>query len=162
MVFKLSELYGAEMTRPLEERFHEKYEIVEPGGCWVWMAGTSSTGYGLVHTGSRMERAHRMSWELHNGPIPEGKGYHGTCVLHRCDVPSCVNPNHLFLGSQAENMADMNAKGRVSRGEAHGHAKLTETDVLDIRKLAGAATQQQSAGRIYKPAQRRQPCPYTP
>lgn len=60
--------------------------------------------------------AHKVAWEIANGPIPEGNGYHGKCVLHRCDNPACVNPGHLFLGSHDDNMADMLAKGRARKG----------------------------------------------
>ncbi len=132
----------------MHKRFHEKYEIVEPGGCWVWMGLVDSDGYGRMQTGSRancnsrMMRAHRLSWEIHNGPIPPGKGCHGTCVLHRCDNPPCVNPEHLFLGSNADNVADKIAKGRARylRGAAHSRAKLTDAEVARIRSLNGTLT----------------------
>lgn len=81
-----------------------------------------------------MKNAHRVSWELHNGKIPKGHGHHGTCVLHKCDTRSCVNPDHLFLGSNADNVADKVAKGRAAHlnGELHGKSKLTNDDVLKI------------------------------
>ncbi len=79
-------------------------------GCWLWTGATFASGYGQTRRNYRERRAHRASWEVHRGPIPEGM-----CVLHKCDVKLCVNPDHLFLGTHAENMADMSRKGRVSR-----------------------------------------------
>ncbi len=142
------ELHRMRGEMSLRERFHEKYEIVEPGGCWVWMGALDGDGYGKMQTGSRtncdsrLVGAHRLSWEIHNGTIPPGKGYHGTCVLHRCDNPPCVNPEHLFLGSNADNNADKIAKGRgrCLRGAAHGRAKLTDAEVARIRGLNGTLT----------------------
>ena len=103
-------------SETLQERFDSRYEIVEPGGCWVWMGHISDNGYGHgyghIRVNGRMKLAHRVSWELHVGKIPVGTGHHGTCVLHRCDNASCVRPDHLFLGSQADNMQDMMNKGR--------------------------------------------------
>jgi hypothetical protein len=83
-----------------------------PTGCWLWTGRPMSAGYGHFHLGGhrgQMLLAHRVSWMLHRGPIP-----HGLCVLHRCDVPLCVNPDHLFLGDRLTNMLDMVAKGRDS------------------------------------------------
>ncbi len=133
--------------RPLRERFDEKYEIVEPGGCWVWMA--NGERYGHLHVGSRVDgsrrtvAAHRTSWELHRGSVPEGLH-----VLHRCDNSLCVNPEHLFLGTHADNMADREAKGRSPVGEDHPKAKLTNAQVLQIR-LIGRAISQVEIGRRF-------------
>lgn len=130
----------------LEERFWRKVDVRGPDECWPWTAGTTC-GYGVVTVaGGRKIRAHRLSWQIHLGPIPEGEGHHGTCVLHHCDQPSCVNPSHLFLGTQADNMADMFAKGRGRslRGENHGRAKLTENSVFEIRKRYSDGESQKS------------------
>lgn len=117
--------------------------IPEPNsGCWLWL-GTprGSMGYGAFQMEGRNHQAHRASWLLFRSEIPSGEW-----VLHQCDNPSCVNPSHLFLGTQADNEADKVAKGRQSRGEAHsaakinpargadnGNSKLTIQDVLAIR-----------------------------
>ena len=89
--------------------------------------------------------AHRVSWELANGPIPSGM-----CVLHRCDNPPCVNPVHLFLGTQHDNVIDMIAKGRKNPacGENHGRAKLTAAAVREIRER-GLTESQQSLARLH-------------
>jgi hypothetical protein len=93
--------------RPLEERFWEKVEKSE--GCWLWTAAHNGVGYGVIGTGAknRSRLAHRFSYELANGPIPEK-----TWVLHKCDNPGCVNPEHLFLGNNTSNVRDMHSKGR--------------------------------------------------
>lgn len=97
-------------------------------GCWTWTGTLFFSGYGLVHFCGRMVLAHRMSWELVKGEIPADMQ-----VLHECDNRVCCNPDHLFLGTQADNIRDMHEKGRAPIGETHGCAKLTETEVRAIR-----------------------------
>jgi hypothetical protein len=110
------------------------------GECWLFV-GAPTQVYGRIVVDGKQVTTHRFSYELHNGPIPEGEGYHGTCVLHECDTPRCVNPDHLFLGSNKENVEDRNSKGRqyggrrqslASRGERHPQAKLSEKAVRSI------------------------------
>lgn len=114
-----------------------------PDGCWLWTAHRSRAGYGSFRIGGRagnMLKAHRVAWELANGPIPSAGDHHGTmCVCHKCDVTGCVNPAHLFLGSQTENTRDMDAKGRRARGESNGSAKLVEAEVRDILGLRASS-----------------------
>lgn len=104
----------------------------ELGACWIWMACINRHGYGSLKANHRSSLAHRVSWSLANGPIPDG-----LCVLHRCDVRTCVNPAHLFLGTFADNMADMVAKGRARNNPACGSrckfARLNEDRVRAIR-----------------------------
>lgn len=120
---------GSKKT-PLEERFWAKVNKTET--CWVWVGGRPKGRYGEFSVGKSMKRAHRISWELANGPIPTG-----LYVLHSCDNPPCVNPNHLFLGTQTDNVHDMENKKRGIhfRGEDNGRAKLTVVQVFEIRKL---------------------------
>lgn len=138
-------------TRPASERF---WRFVEPGeGCWEWRGTRMLTGYGQIRSGGKDTRwmyAHRLSWEVHFGPIPEGMK-----VCHRCDNPPCVRPDHLFIGTDADNVADKVSKGRqlrgdnhpsrrrpdlVRRGEAKPMAKLTEDIVRAIRAEHAAGT----------------------
>jgi len=95
---------------PIEIRFWY-YVIKHDDGCWEWTGGTQKPGYGKLGAGGgdNAAYAHRVSWEIHYGPIPEGMR-----VLHRCDNPPCTRPDHLFLGTQTDNMKDMWAKGRGS------------------------------------------------
>lgn len=86
---------------------HLQMHVDRSGECWIWTGTTNELGYGLIHVGQRRVRVHRVSWEIANGPIPEG-----LCVCHRCDNPRCVRPDHLFLGTQADNLRDMCSKGR--------------------------------------------------
>ena len=81
--------------------------------CWEWTDGCDGDGYGVVGAGGKTVRAHRVAWEVAHGPIPDG-----VHVLHQCDNPPCINPAHLFLGTQADNMADKVAKGRPPGQEA--------------------------------------------
>ena len=132
----------------LQERFDAQYEIVEPEGCWVWTGSLDRHGYGRIRSEGPQLQAHRASWELHKGPVPKGEGYHGICVLHRCDNPPCVNPIHLFLGSHTINMVDKVEKGRSPRGETHGKTKLTDLQVVEIRALAGTMLQREIGARF--------------
>lgn len=116
--------------RPFAERFWSKVDRLSSEDCWLWTATINRFGYGYFDN----LRAHRVAWVLAYGEIPTGEGYHGTCVLHRCDVRTCVNPQHLFLGSNSANMTDMVNKGRQQHGETAARARLTAADVREIRQ----------------------------
>ena len=114
------------------ERFNDKFIPVTESGCWIWMASLNPKGYGYFGYKGKVLLAHRASYLLHCGEIPEG-----LLVCHECDVPACVNPNHLFLGTAKDNTQDMINKGRFKlgvrhQGEAHYQSKLTEKQALDI------------------------------
>lgn len=81
-------------------------------GCWEWTGCIHKSGYGMFGYNRKIHKTHRLAWIFTHGEIPKGEGYHGTCVCHKCDNPRCVNPEHLFLGSNHDNMLDRNAKGR--------------------------------------------------
>lgn len=115
----------------LRERFDNGY-TKKSNGCWDWNGSKDNYGYGFFSVGKKMRRVHRVSWNLYNGEI-----LNGLYVLHKCDNPSCVNPDHLFLGTQQDNMRDRAVKGRNpdTRGCKNGRAKLKEDDIIEIRKL---------------------------
>lgn len=121
------------MAKTILQRFTEKYRV-DPSRCWLWLAYKNNSGYGRIRVDGRLQSAHRVSYELHVGPIPDG-----LCVLHTCDVCHCVNFDHLWVGTNADNSADKIAKGRGvwAKGEQHGMAKLTEKQVLEIRATTG-------------------------
>lgn len=115
----------------------EKYTIPVPwSGCLIWEASANPNGYGSYRKDGKLLLAHRVSYELTNGPIPEG-----ICILHKCDIPSCVNPDHLFPGTKKDNTHDMINKGRAKYvfGEQCPAAKLTRDAVLEIRKREAPA-----------------------
>lgn len=119
-----------------EQRFWAKVQKSE--GCWLWIAGRTSHGYGVFWFRGRLVLAHRVAWILTHGDIPYSDNRLDWCVLHRCDTPACVNPSHLFLGNHSDNMRDMVSKNRHntthrSRGEHRTLAKLTESQVRAIR-----------------------------
>lgn len=120
-------------TIPIIVRLWTRVEC-RPDGCWVWKGPVNANGYGIIGKGGRssgMLLVHRVAWEMLRGPVGPLN------VLHRCDNPPCCNPDHLFVGTQRDNMADMWAKGRgktnPSRGSGSENAKLTEASVRDIR-----------------------------
>ena len=151
------------MKKSIEERFWEKVD--QSGGsdaCWPWTGAVHHNGAGVLW-GSQSHHAviaYRLSWEFAHGPIPAG-----LCVCHRCDNRLCVNPAHLFLGTNADNSADMVRKGRQAsgdntgarlyperrlRGEADPDAKLTEEDVRTIRQwYANGGVLQREIGHRY-------------
>lgn len=113
----------------LSERLWSRVD--KSGECWLWTANRNSHGYGTFRYKYAYLSAHRVSYELAYGTIPDD-----LCVLHRCDVRHCVNPDHLFLGTKGDNAADMKAKGRAVtlRGSNHPNTILTEGQVLKIRQ----------------------------
>jgi hypothetical protein len=123
-----------------EQRFWKKVSV-QTEGCWGWLAGLDHYGYGVIcNFGTRVVKAHRVSWQLHFGSIPVG-----LFVCHHCDNRACVRPDHLFLGNNDDNMRDMRKKGRDSHGEHHPNSKLTDHKVLEIRARRGTMTQTQLA-----------------
>lgn len=100
-----------------KQRFMSRVSPEALTGCWLW-TGAMQHGYGKIRVVMKDVRAHRASWEIHNGPIPDGM-----CVLHKCDTPLCVNPAHLFLGTQQENIADKQSKGRTGGTGQHNRMK---------------------------------------
>lgn len=112
------------MSRELLDRFSEQ---VTETGCILW-TGCTSNGYGVIRAEGVLHRAHAASWELHTG-----KSAKGMCMLHKCDTPSCINPEHLWAGTHAENARDRDQKDRVAHGRKHYRARLTEDQVRAIR-----------------------------
>ncbi len=112
-------------SRPLKERFEEKYIACPMSGCWLWTASLNSWGYGNMRGLDRVERSHRIAWQLYRGEIPLDLQ-----VCHKCDVPSCVNPDHLYLGTQKQNMRD------VSKRDRHPKTLLTEAEIKRVFELS--------------------------
>ena len=138
--------------KDIRERFDAYVPSVpDENGCLIWTGGTYRGGYGALALGGRTRtsrKAHRLAWEFANGPIPDGM-----FVCHRCDVPRCVNVEHLFLGTPADNNVDRDAKGRTRylAGEQRGPnvTRLTAAAVLEIRARygGGGVSQSQLAGQ---------------
>ena len=124
--------YGEYLSglKTTEERFMAK--IIKTNTCWLWIGSRCKGGYGHFQVRKKPYIAHRLSYTLFKGPIPEG---HEVC--HKCDNPSCVNPEHLFTGTHSDNIQDSDRKGRreMTKGENNCNAKLTVHEVLEIRKI---------------------------
>ena len=130
---------------PLADRFWAKVEKTE--NCWLWKAARTSNGYGWFSKNNRATRAQRVAYELTYGEIPENK-----CVLHKCDNPPCVRPDHLFLGTRFDNNKDMAAKGRSPHrfGDKNPNSKLTTEQVAEIRfKYKNSRINQTELGKQY-------------
>jgi hypothetical protein len=130
--FRYAQGHGG--RRPAQERFWEKVDKRGPDECWLWHGAQIESGYGRFWNGVQHTGAHRFSYSIHHGTIPSD-----LFICHKCDNPSCVNPNHLFSATHTENMADMHEKGRGSKhitsvGASNPKVKLTEENVLDIRQ----------------------------
>ncbi len=121
------------LTRPTaEERFWRKVKKGQNHECWNWLGCYNNSGYGQVRIDRKSILVHRFSWEIHKGKIPDEM-----CVLHKCDNPFCVNPNHLFLGTNQDNINDKMNKNRQPdlKGEKNGNSKLTLDQVKHIKQL---------------------------
>jgi hypothetical protein len=145
---------------PLEKRFWSKVNKNAPNGCWEW-TGSNTHGYGQIWVNGRLHRANRVSYEIHFGEIPDG-----LFVCHKCDNPACINPDHLFLGTNSDNMKDCSLKGRIgfqkypwiihlkkkhtSKGEKHSQAKLKEDQVVQMRRLFNDGMSIKNIAAIYK------------
>ena len=152
MTTKLESTLKTVWSRDSLERFWQKVDKTKSYlDCWEWQASTES-GYGRIGINGKLILAHRLSWHIHNGKIPDK-----TCVLHKCDNRLCVNPTHLFLGTRLDNNKDRQAKGRSSggrnggghAGETNGRAKLTLAQVQKIRSLLNIGSSGASIGRQY-------------
>lgn len=145
---------GGRRGKSVRERFDAS--VPDRGdGCWIWKGSLNAYGYGRMSIGTppnqRNAMAHRVSWEMHFGPIGDG-----LYVCHRCDNPPCVNPAHLFLGTQFDNMGDAGRKGRLPQqkyagfcaGSRNGRSKLTEAQAKEIRDSWPAISQRSLATKF--------------
>ena len=123
--------HNSRQRRRLNLRFWEKVDRRGPDDCWEWMGTKNKLGYGILKVEKQNKKAYRLSYELHYGPIPDG-----LWVLHHCDNPSCVNPQHLFLGTRQDNIDDMVSKRRQHYGEKTPTAKLVAAQIKEIRQSA--------------------------
>ena len=128
----------------LTARFWDYVDVKSDEECWEWTGSKTAANYGLMYWNGELEYAHRLSLEMDGRPVPSR--WH---ACHTCDNPPCVNPGHLFVGTPHDNVKDKVQKRRHTFGENHPNAKLTNTDVLEIRKLASDGVWQADLARMY-------------
>lgn len=141
----------------LQDRFADKCEPVPWIGCVIWTGATNADGrYGTMRFGDKNHQAHHIAWEIKHGPVPDGMN-----VLHKCDCGLCVNADHLFIGTQAENVADMIRKGRKNigrsglpgipknQGEKNSAARLNAATVFGIRKQYEIVKNKAELARVF-------------
>ena len=128
------------------DRFNLKWQIDKASGCWNWTAALAGKGYGQMKLPKQRKQgyAHRLSYMIHKGEIPNGK-----YVCHTCDNPKCVNPDHLFLGTSKDNQQDMKSKGRHLYGERNTEHKLTEDAVRKIKQLVSDGISQSKIADMF-------------
>ncbi len=124
-----SGVYKRKPPRPLIERFWERVEVRGEDDCWFWTAACFPSGYGAIRDEGQARCAHRVSYQIDHGHIPQG-----LFVLHHCDERRCVNPKHLYAGTQKQNVQDAWDRDRMPFGEQTVMSKLTEADVVEIRR----------------------------
>ena len=129
---------------PVKLRFFDKFLKLDTP-CWLWTASTAGDGYGFLCVRDRSVKAHRLSWMIHNGPIPQDLD-----VLHTCDNKRCVNPEHLRLGDDKQNSQDMELRGIRVRGKDIHTAKLTDEIVREIRRKFDSGITQKELIKEYK------------
>ena len=141
---------GNEMSHPnskltIQERFLAKVNIpANQKECWEWTASKNKDGYGFFRA-SKFSRAHRVAYELFVGDIPEEM-----VVAHKCDNPSCVNPSHLWVCQQIDNIRDRDGKERTGRGEKNRHAKLQDKDAIQIKEMIANGKTNTEIAKIFK------------
>lgn len=130
---------STKVSRPCyHEPLHKKFwrYVEKTDSCWLWKGRLDKDGYGTIKDGRSTKRAHRVSFEMHFKSLSKNK-----MVLHKCNNPSCVNPDHLYQGDQYDNMKDRVDSGNYLFGENHFNAKISDTDVLKIKEHAGTYKQ---------------------
>lgn len=149
----MAEFSAILQNESVQRRFWEKVHKRGPDECWEWKTRSGRRDYGCFSINGKPQRAHRVSWIMHFGEIPEG-----LFVCHSCDNPPCINPRHLWLGTAQDNVVDMVRKGRgyspisqgvkirKAKGEAHGSAKLNNEKVLEIRRRLNAGERDERLG----------------
>lgn len=127
------------------DKFYSRIEFRDNSDCWWWTGPKTPSGYGCFAPKHKvMYSTHRLAWEINKGPIPTGMH-----ICHICDNPPCVNPDHLFIGTNQDNVNDRVAKGRQQRGQSHGQSILTEDHITQIRALVHYGVKQTTLARMF-------------